>query len=226
MVNMSQKNFQLLLLTLAFLTGLSIGYIDFGASEVQVAVFFILLFSFIFGFAKPKGAWRWALLIGAGVPIISLFAGTFSFGALVAFAPAFLGVYCGALAQKIFNLFERQEQFSPPRIYDFWHQNLSSNKLAIIGCVFFVPPLLFWISIIMAAWLKTVFLFEFIFRNFNSLTLIAINVFLPFIALLCGIIAFRQIKTREQKGRSLALAAIIIGVLQIATLMFWIASQR
>jgi len=223
---MSQKNFHLLLLALAFLAGLFIGYIDLHASEVQVAVFFIAFFSFIFGFAKPQGAWRWGLLIGAGVPIISFFAGTFSFGAFLSFAPAFLGAYGGALAQKIFNVFEKQTSAGLLEGHNFWRQNFSPNKLAIIGSCFLAPPLLFWISIILAAWLKMVFFFEFIFNNFNSLTLISINVFLPFIAIVLGIIAFRQIKIREQKGRVLALAAIIIGALEIATLMFWIGSQR
>lgn len=56
----------------AILVGVILGYLNLHNDEVQMP-FAILLFStFLLGFCQPKQAWRWALIIGLGVPLSSL----------------------------------------------------------------------------------------------------------------------------------------------------------
>ena len=98
---------------LAFALGLCIGYLDFHSKEVQVPVFFILVFTFGFGLALPQKAWRWALLIGAGVPLCHIVNALLRrpppypvepnvFATCIAFIPAFIGAYTGAFLRRLF----------------------------------------------------------------------------------------------------------------------------
>lgn len=94
----------------AILLGLLIGYADSRANEVQPAVLLILIFTFVFGFLRPRLAWLWAILIGGGIFSIQLIYIAFSvtpsspaqpniFAALIALIPAFIGAYTGAAAR-------------------------------------------------------------------------------------------------------------------------------
>jgi len=86
--------------------GLAIGYVDSHTSEVQVAVAFILAASFVFGMARPRKAWRWALAVGASIPAYYIVGSALGyhlppvqpnmFATCIAFIPALIGAYAGA----------------------------------------------------------------------------------------------------------------------------------
>jgi hypothetical protein len=93
---------------LALFLGIMVGWLDLNAAEVQGTVLLLLVFGVFFGFAQPKHAWRWALLLGMWVPLGGLAAQAIGlktpeppnvFGSLIAFVPALLGAYGGALAK-------------------------------------------------------------------------------------------------------------------------------
>jgi hypothetical protein len=94
------------LFLLAALLGAGIGWFDHAQSEVQPAVILLFGCSFALAFVRPRDAWIYALLLGAGVPIVDL--GTRSLGqapawpsapgsSVLAFVPALLGAALGAL---------------------------------------------------------------------------------------------------------------------------------
>ncbi len=98
---------------LAFVLGLFVGYLDFHSKEVQGPVLIILVFTFVFGFALPCRAWRWALLIGAGVPLCHIVNALLQlpppypvepnvFATCLAFIPAFIGAYMGVALRCLF----------------------------------------------------------------------------------------------------------------------------
>ena len=92
----------------AFVLGLLVGYLDFHSKEVQGPVFILLVFTFVFGFALPCRAWRWALIYrrrcaplphsqraapaSAALPCRANILAT-----CLAFIPAFMGAYMGAM---------------------------------------------------------------------------------------------------------------------------------
>jgi hypothetical protein len=44
------------------------GFLDLHATEVQGPAAVVLLGAGLLGFAQPRHAWRWALLVGMGIP--------------------------------------------------------------------------------------------------------------------------------------------------------------
>jgi MFS family permease len=114
-----------LALLLALAAGIFVGYVDIHSSEVFIPVLLILGFAFIFGYLLPAIAWRLALLIGIGVPLVLLAAYYLGYepkfveelkklqehyvynikdvlGSVLVFIPAFIGVYGGVMLKKFF----------------------------------------------------------------------------------------------------------------------------
>ena len=99
-----------LILTLA-LSALT-GYVNVTASEVQAPMLCILLFSFVTGLLQPRGAWRWAALIGLSIPA-STFIGLainfpfvdapprFPITLAVLVIPALIAAYLGVLSRRL-----------------------------------------------------------------------------------------------------------------------------
>jgi hypothetical protein len=50
----------------------------------------------------PRGAWAFALAVGAGIPIVEIGRGG-NYGALLALVAAFIGAYAGALSRAILS---------------------------------------------------------------------------------------------------------------------------
>ena len=84
---------------------------DFNNDEPQAAVIVIVAFTGLLGFIQPRKAWRWALIVGLGVPIVYLLATALGYHAksigepgwyasLIALIPAFISTYCGVLLRK------------------------------------------------------------------------------------------------------------------------------
>jgi cyanate permease len=96
----------------ALLGGFVAGAVDFNNNEPQAAVLVIVVFAGVLGFTEPRRAWRWALIVGLGVPIVYLIATVLGYSAksvpepgwyasLIALIPAFISTYCGVLLRKI-----------------------------------------------------------------------------------------------------------------------------
>ncbi len=97
---------------LAFALGILAGYLDFHSKEVQGPVLILLVFTFVFGFALPCRAWRWALIIGGGIPLCHIVNALLRrpppypvepnlFATCLAFFPAFMGAYMGAMLRRL-----------------------------------------------------------------------------------------------------------------------------
>jgi hypothetical protein len=87
------------------------GAVDFNNDEPQATVIVVIVFAGLLGFIQPRKAWRWALIVGLGVPIIYLIAAALGYqprsvpepgwyASLIALIPAFISAYCGVLLRK------------------------------------------------------------------------------------------------------------------------------
>ncbi len=103
--------FEVLCLALAVIGGSLAGAVDFNNDEPQAAVIVIIAFTGLLGFLQPRKAWRWALIVGLGVPIVYLIATALGYHAksvgepgwyasLIALIPAFISTYCGVFLRK------------------------------------------------------------------------------------------------------------------------------
>src|SRR5262249_12581938 len=86
------------------------GFMEPRTQEIIFVVFLLIAFGFFAGFAQPRHAWRWALLLALWVPLDEAFALVIGahgveppnlLASLFAFAPAFIGVYTGVLIHRL-----------------------------------------------------------------------------------------------------------------------------
>ncbi len=107
----NSQAFDVLYVGLAFSGGLYAGWIDFNNSEVQSTVLLLVLFGAVLGFAQPRRAWRWAIILGLCIPLSFLFFSALGYksadlpqpgvyASLIALIPAFIGTYGGVLLSK------------------------------------------------------------------------------------------------------------------------------
>ncbi len=103
--------FAALCIVLAVAGAFLAGAVDFNNDEPQAAVIVIMIFAGLLGFIQPRQAWRWALIVGLGVPNVYLIATALGYHAksagepgwyasLIALIPAFISTYCGVLLRK------------------------------------------------------------------------------------------------------------------------------
>src|SRR5512143_2452269 len=96
--------FEVLCVALAVIGGFLAGAVDFNNDEPQAAVIVIVVFAGLLGFIQPRKAWRWALIVGLGVPIVSLITTSLGYqsksvpepgwyASLIALIPAFSSAY-------------------------------------------------------------------------------------------------------------------------------------
>ena len=94
----------------AIALGLGIGAFDYSVTEVQSTLIVLLPLTFVFGFINSRAAWRWALVIGLGIPVAHVIGHALSIqppytdhvvASLLALVPTFIGVYSGALVRRI-----------------------------------------------------------------------------------------------------------------------------
>lgn len=93
---------------LGLLAAIGVGFINTHTDETGIIVMTILLAAGAMGVAWPRGAWRWALLLGFSAPVSQLIAHFLELrvpypndlgdiaGSLVALIPASIGAYLGA----------------------------------------------------------------------------------------------------------------------------------
>ena len=108
------RSHDILLIGAALIGAFIAGTVDFNNNEPQAAVIVIVVFAGLLGFIQPRKAWRWAIIVGLGVPIVYLIAtalGYHSKGApepgwyasLIALIPAFISAYGGVLIRKVIS---------------------------------------------------------------------------------------------------------------------------
>ena len=91
---------------LALCLGALTGYLDLHASEVQPIVLLLLLFTATLGFAQPRHAWRWGMILGLSICCTHVAAHLLGYktypiqpnvlASLLALIPSFIGAYVGA----------------------------------------------------------------------------------------------------------------------------------
>jgi hypothetical protein len=107
-----QAYYDLLAALGALAAGLCAGWVDFRIAEPQPAVILLLSVGAILGFTRPERAWRWAIVLGFGIPVAFLSARGFGYepeglssvglyATLLALAPTFIGVYGGVLMRRV-----------------------------------------------------------------------------------------------------------------------------
>ena len=113
-----------LVLFLAIGASVFVGYMGFVSRDYIIPIVLILGFTFIFGYLLPSIAWRLALLVGIGVPLV-IFAAYYlgyepaiveearkhipsfdydvsdALKSFLAMVPSFLGAYGGVVVKKI-----------------------------------------------------------------------------------------------------------------------------
>jgi hypothetical protein len=113
---MSKKTW--LTLALAVVFSVFTGYVNMTASEVQAPMACILVCSFLTGLIQPKGAWRWAVLIGLSICLSTFFGlainykmvdvPRFPITLIVLIAPALVAAYIGAATNHVILSTRRQ----------------------------------------------------------------------------------------------------------------------
>jgi hypothetical protein len=96
---------------LAAAAGLGIGWLDLHTTEVTVTVVTLVAAGMVLGAVRPRAAWRWAVLIALGLPVMASIAKLGGMRTaepvrldpritLVALAFALVGSYSGALLRR------------------------------------------------------------------------------------------------------------------------------
>jgi hypothetical protein len=104
--------FDALCIALAVIGAFLAGAVDFSSDEPQAAVIVIIVFAGLLGFSQPGKAWRWALIVGLGVPFVYLITTGLGYqpksvpepgwyASLIALLPAFISTHGGALLRKM-----------------------------------------------------------------------------------------------------------------------------
>jgi hypothetical protein len=97
---------------LAMVLALAIGWLDLHTTEVSVTIVAFLSAGLLLGLLQPIGAWRWAVVLGLGLPVaaaVGRLAGVRAAepirldprNALVGFAFALVGCYVGVAVRRI-----------------------------------------------------------------------------------------------------------------------------
>jgi hypothetical protein len=96
---------------LAAAMGLGIGWLDLHTTEVIVTIVPLLLAGLLLGLLQPRAAWRWALLLALGLPVMEAIGRVLHVRtpepirldpriALVALAFALVGCYSGVAVRR------------------------------------------------------------------------------------------------------------------------------
>ncbi|MBV9180578.1 MAG: hypothetical protein JO356_04645 [Acidobacteria bacterium] len=94
---------------LALLLGVSAGLAEVRLGDFLFTALIVSVSTLVLGSLRPTGAWRWALLVGAGVPLVRLVAYAWLglkpyraqiWESFLGFATGTAGSYAGVLARK------------------------------------------------------------------------------------------------------------------------------
>jgi hypothetical protein len=62
----------ILIYVLAVLLGLAAGMLEITINDLLVTAIFVMIATMVLGFMRPERAWRWAIIVGIGVPLFRL----------------------------------------------------------------------------------------------------------------------------------------------------------
>jgi hypothetical protein len=98
----------------ALAVGLGVGLVDFNLAGDDALPSLLLLAvpAFTFGFVRPRGAWRWGILVGIGIPAVHLAGPACGFHppypvlptpwvTLIVLVPALASAYLGAVSRRL-----------------------------------------------------------------------------------------------------------------------------
>jgi len=68
-MELGRRRTRLALVLLALMLSLTTGYVNMHNAEVQAPMLCLLLSTVGLGIARPRSAWRWALMLGLAVPL-------------------------------------------------------------------------------------------------------------------------------------------------------------
>jgi hypothetical protein len=97
-------------LLLALYLGLLVGLTDLRTDDPQLPALLLITFGLFLGFAQPKAAWRWALVLGLWVPALGFIAFAVKvtpaqlsdvFFSFIALVPALVGAYAGVFVRRL-----------------------------------------------------------------------------------------------------------------------------
>lgn len=105
---------------LAIFMGVIVGWLDLRSDEVSTTILLLVVFGMLLGFAQPRQAWRWAILLAMWVPLGGFLSAALGLrnvavpnpswlASLVAFVPAFIGAYGGALVSGASRRFSPEQ---------------------------------------------------------------------------------------------------------------------
>jgi hypothetical protein len=97
---------------LAAAAGLGVGWLDLHTTEVTVTILVLLLGGLLLALLQPIAAWRWAVLLSLGLPVMAVVGRLAHLRtaepirldprvALAALAFALAGTYCGIVVRRI-----------------------------------------------------------------------------------------------------------------------------
>ena len=92
---------QYVLLVVAIGAGALITYVDTRPTwdDTGITAVVLLVFSGLLGFLGPSRPWLWALVVGSGIPLLSI-VHTHSYSSLLVLAITFAGSYAGAAIRR------------------------------------------------------------------------------------------------------------------------------
>ena len=97
---------------LAVVLGLSAGLLEIRLEDLLVTALFVMVATMVLGYVRPKSAWRWTLIVGAGIPLVRFWAFAFRtepasraqlWESGLGFLTGIAGAYCGMFANKVIH---------------------------------------------------------------------------------------------------------------------------
>ncbi len=108
----STKPRDLSIYLLAIFLGSCAGVLEVKIGDLLFTALIVLASTLLLGMLRPERPWRWPLVVGAGVPIVTLLAYLFLterpyraqiYESFLAFLPGIAGAYGGSVARRVWK---------------------------------------------------------------------------------------------------------------------------
>ena len=95
---------------LAAMSGIGTGYVDVAVNDLLFTALLVLAACMVLGMLRPRGPWRWVLMVAACIPLTELAAYTILavkasrgqiYGSFLTALPGFAGAYGGAVVRGV-----------------------------------------------------------------------------------------------------------------------------
>jgi hypothetical protein len=97
---------------LAALAGIAAGWLDVAVDDLLFTALLVLMACMLLGALRPRWPWRWAVLVGASIPLTELAAYLIRtvkptqaqvYGSFLTLLPGIAGAYGGAVVRGVIN---------------------------------------------------------------------------------------------------------------------------